>query len=117
MNQIGVIISAWEVMPIPVLALDGKTDMERFAASFCNEFSNYYPNHVLYNYLKDPNYKEENYDLESMNEKGYIACKGMFQFSNDVCCHVWDRQNGHKLVAFWLEEAHENNEATYLLAL
>lgn len=113
-NQIGVIISVWDVMPIPVLALEGKTDIERFAASFCNEYSNYYPNQVLYNYLKDPNYKEENYELE---KDGYIACKGMFQFSSDVCCHVWDRQNGHKLVAFWLEEAHENGETTYLLAL
>ena len=46
-NQIGVIHSVWDVMPIPVAAVEGMSDIKRVANAFCNEFSNYEPNKVI----------------------------------------------------------------------
>ena len=115
-NQIPVISGVWELAPIPVAAVEGMSDIKRVANAFCYEYSIYEPNKVLCDYLKDPDYNNEYFMLESMEENGYIACKGMTEYSNDVCCHIWDRDNGHKLVAFWLEEANENGDDTCLLA-
>ena len=115
-NQIGVIHGVWDVMPISVATVDGLSDIKRVANAFCYEYSNYEPNKVLCDYLKDPDYNNEYFEVESLEENGYIACKGMTEYSNDVCCHIWDRKNGHKLVAFWLEEAHENGDDASLLA-
>jgi hypothetical protein len=109
-NQIGVIRSVWEVNPIPGAAVNGKTDIERFASVFCNEYSNYEPNLVLLNYLKDPKgFNDENYRVDNQKSNGYIKCMGMFQVSHDVTCCYWNRNNGHKLVAFWMEKGHESD--------
>ena len=122
-NQIGVIYGVWDVMPIPVLALDGKTDIERFAASFCNEYSNYEPNLVLYDYLndekefkKDLEYFGYGYNVDNQKDNGYILCRAETQFSKDTDCYCWKRDNGHSLVAFWLEEGKEGDDNTSLLA-
>ncbi len=109
-NQIGVIHSVWEVNPIPGAAVNGKTDIERFAFVFCNEYSNYEPNYVLLEYLNDPKgFNEENYSVDVQKSNGYIKCMGMFQVSHDVTGCYWNRSNGHKLVAFWMEKGHESD--------
>ena len=115
-NHIGAIHSAWEEVPFQVPVVEGMSDLKRVANTFCFEYGNYDPNTVLHNALEDPNYNDEDYAIESQEENGYLACKGRFQYSKDVCCRMWDRENGHKLVAFWLEEAHEDGEENCLLA-
>ena len=34
---------------------------------------------------------------------------GMVQVSWDMVCCYWNRDNGHKLVAFWMEQGHESD--------
>ena len=122
-NRVGAIISVWEEVPVPVPALDGKADIERFASSFCELYSQYEPNLVLYDYLNDEKaFKEDieylgyGYNVDNQKDKGYILCRAETQFSKDTDCYCWKRDNGHTLVAFWLEEAKENDDDTSLLA-
>lgn len=115
-NQIGAIISVWEEMPITVAAVDGMSDIKCVAKAFCSEFSNYEPNKVICDYINNPESETENFMVESKEENGYIACKGMFQYNEDTYCRIWERENGHKLVGFWLIENSENGDETTLLA-
>ena len=105
---LGVIIGAWEANPISGVAVDGKTDIERFAFVFCNEYPNFEPNQVLLDYLKDPKgFNNESYSVECQKNNGYIKCMGMFQVTCEMAGCYWNRDNGHKLVAFWMEKGHE----------
>lgn len=109
-GDIGVIRSVWAMNPISDVAVEGKTDIERFASVFCKKYSRYEPNQVLLNYLKNPKeFNNENYRVDNQKNNGYIKCMGMFQVSHDVTCCYWNRKNGHKLVAFWLEQGHESD--------
>lgn len=122
-GQIEIIRGVWEKAPLPVVAAEGMADIERFALTFCNKYSTYTPNKVLYDYLKDQaKFKEDlekigyGYYVEDQKEEGYILCRAETQFSNDMDCCCWKRDNGHTLVAFWMEEAHESGENNKLLA-
>lgn len=122
-DPIGIVRSVWELAPIPVVPAEGMADIERFALSFCNEYSNYVPNKVLYDYLKDQaKFKEDlekigfGFNVDNQKEEGYILCRAETQFSQDTDCRCWKRDNGHTLVAFWSEEAHEDGVDNCLLA-
>ena len=122
-GQIEIIRGVWEKAPLPVVAAEGMADIERFALTFCNEYSTYEPNKVLYDYLKDQaKFKEDlekigiGFNVDNQKEEGYILCRAETQFSNDMDCCCWKRDNGHTLVAFWMEEAHESGENNKLLA-
>ena len=109
-GNIEIIRNVWEMTPIPGIAEKGKVDIERFARAFCYEYSNYEPNKALCDYLKDPKgYNNEDYRIDNQKSNGYIKCQGMFQVSWDVTGCYWNRDNGHKLVAFWLEQGHESD--------
>ena len=121
-DPIGIVRSAWELAPIPVIPAEGMADIERFALTFCNEYSTYEPNKVLYDYLKDQaKFKEDlekigyGFHVDNQKEEGYILCRAETQFSNDTDCRCWKRDNGHTLVAFWMKEAHESGDVDDLL--
>jgi hypothetical protein len=121
-DPIGIVRSVWELAPIPVIPAEGMADIERFALTFCNEYSTYEPNKVLYDYLKDQaKFKEDlerigyGFNVDNQKEEGYILCRAETQFSNDTDCRCWKRDNGHTLVAFWMEEAHESGDGDELL--
>lgn len=110
-----IVRSVWELAPIPVVPAEGMADIERFALTFCNEYSIYEPNKVLYDYLKDQaKFKEDlekigfGFYVDNQKEEGYILCRAETQFSKDTDCRCWKRDNGHTLVAFWMEEAFES---------
>ena len=109
-GDIGVIRSVWSRNPISgAAAVDGK-DIERFAYVFCKKYSRYEPNQVLLSYLKNPKgFNNEDYEVDNHTNNGYIKCMGRFQVSYDVTGCYWNRNNGHKLVAFWMEEGHESD--------
>ena len=121
-DQIGIVRSVWEMAPIPVVAAEGMADIERFALTFCNEYSTYVPNKVLYDYLKDENKFNEDlekigfgFNVDNQKDEGYILCRAETQFSKDTDCYCWKRDNGHSLVAFWMEEGFESGDSDGLL--
>ena len=98
----------WDSIPLSGVAVDGKTDIERFAYVFCNKYANFEPNQVLLDYLKDPKgFNNEDYSVDDHKNNGYINCVGQFQIPCEMAGCYWNRDNGHKLVAFWMEKGHE----------
>lgn len=111
-GQIAKIRSKWASNPLTGIAVNGKVDIERFAYVFCKEYSNYEANKAIYDYLSNPaKYDNEKavFNIESQKKNGYLICRGLFQVSWDTSCCYWKRKNGHSLVAFWMEQGHENN--------
>ena len=107
-GDVGAIMGVWDTKPLSGAAVDGKTDIDRFAYVFCNEYSHFEPNKVFLDYLKDPNgFKNENYRVENHKNYGYVKCMGMFEVPCEMSGCYWNRDNGHKLVAFWMEKGHE----------
>ena len=95
----------WEKNTLSGVAVDGKTDIERFAYAFCNEYAEYEANQAILDYLKDPNREApEGFAIDNQKNNGYINCYSLFVLNNrNVTTCYWNRDNGHKLVAFWLD--------------
>lgn len=111
-GQIAAIRRVWESKPLTGVAADGMADIERFAYAFCKEYSDYEANKAICDYLESPTkYNEENtrFRVESQKKSGYISCMAELQVSWDTEGCYWKRNNGHSLVAFWMEQGHENN--------
>lgn len=110
----------WKTKKIDVGSGDGPLGIMQLAFAFCGEFKDYKPNAALYEYLTQPqNYNEEktgcHVNLEERN--GYVTCRAMSQFDWNTDCCYWNRKNGHKLLAVWLTEGHENVEDDAKLVL
>ena len=107
-GEIGNILGVWEKKPLSGAAVNGKTDIERFAYVFCKEYSNFEPNQVFLDYLKDPKgFNNENYSVDDHKNNGYIKSMGRFEVACEMSGCYWNRDNGHKLVAFWMEKGDE----------
>lgn len=105
--------SVWKKKPLSGVAVDGKTDIVSFASVFCNAFPNFSANQAFLDYLKDPDaeYDEfRNVDIQKQN--GYIFCNCMAVVGCDLHTCYWNCDNGHKLVAFDMEEV-ENEPDIY----
>lgn len=97
---------------------NGKTaDIEQFALAFCKEYPDYRANKEIIEYLKSPaKYEEEIYHIDYQKSNGYLSCMFMTEYDWNTTCCYWKRNNGHKLVAFWLTESHEGGDEEHLLA-
>ena len=51
-----------------------------------------------------------------MASNGYLACLALLQYDTVTECCYWNRNNGHKLVAFWLSATFENSSLDRHLA-
>lgn len=101
----------WRTKTIDVASGDNPVGIMQLAFAFCGEYKDYAPNAALYEFLTQPqNYNEEktgcHINLEERN--GYVTSRAMSQFDLNTDCCYWNRKNGHKLLAVWLTEGHEN---------
>ena len=103
MNEIR---SVWKTNPLSGVAVDGKTDIERFANVFCNEYPKFDANRDLAKYLKDPDGfgGDTYYNVDIQKQNGYIHWNGCAVVGCDLTTCYWNCDNGHKLVAFWMAE-------------
>ncbi|MBR5687204.1 MAG: hypothetical protein IKX36_04515 [Prevotella sp.] len=110
-GQIDAIRSVWASKPLKGVAAGKTIDIERFAYAFCKEYPNFDANKAIYDYIVSPaTYKEKNsyFRVESQKKYGYLSCRAELQVSWDTYCCYWKRNNGHCLVAFWMEQGHES---------
>ncbi len=107
-TEISGIRREWASHPIENVVRGKGINIERFALAFCSEFANHKPNEVLRDYIES-NKKNSEFEIQDHRKTGFMSCLFMAQYDwNTVCC-FWNRNNGHKLVAFWLIEAHESD--------
>lgn len=110
-GEIADIRRVWASRPITPVAADKEADIEYFAFAFCMEYPDYEPNKALYDYLEFPTrYANQNFHIDNQKKNGYIKCMGMYQVNWDTSACYWKRNNGHSLVAFWMEQGHESGD-------
>lgn len=110
-KQIDKIRQVWASQTI---ATEGKdVNIGMLAKAFCKQYADYQPNKVLLRYLNgDKNYNEGmpfSYDVRDMASNGYLRCLALLQYDMLTDCCYWNRNNGHKLVAFWLSSTYESS--------
>ena len=109
--------SVWKKKPLSGAAVDGKTDIVRFASVFCNAFPTFDANGDLVKYLKDPDGydSDDYYRVDIQKQNGYIRWSGCAVVGCDLTTCYWNCDNGHKLVAFDMEvvEKIEKDMAQY----
>ena len=109
---------SWASQKINVNSGDQKPGIEQFALAFCKTYPQNDINHVLRDYLISPeDFGESDYSIEVLPSNGYIECMWLVQTAplTDVC--YWNRKNGHKLVAAYMEEDHESGVYSEHLAV
>lgn len=100
----------WAAKAIDVDPGDITPGIEQFALAFCKEYPQFSLNKVLGDYIIDGTYDKSEYDIVKDPSHGYIHCMWKVQTAplTDVC--FWNRNNGHKLVAAYMEDTHESGE-------
>lgn len=111
---------AWKTKPIKMENNEGDPDVYKFALAFCDEYSAYDPNAAMMDYIGNPkeyNEEEAGFHIEDDKSNGYISSSLMTEFDYKTDCCFWKRNDGHRLVAFWLCEQLEGMENPESLAL
>ena len=109
-SGIGTIRKVWKVNAIDVDPGDQTPGIEQFALAFCKEYPQFPLNRVMRDYLIKGTYDKSQYEIVNDPNHGYIHCMWEVQTTpvTDVC--FWNRSNGNKLVAAYMEDTHESGE-------
>ena len=110
----------WADKTLKVDADKSKASIKDFTKAFCEAYSQCETNEALRRYLSDPDAAAKNeYSLEIDNPEydypdafeiysnpgnGFIRCMQILQTDRYTFACNWKRTNGHKLVAFYMEE-------------
>ena len=114
---------AWADKTIKVDADKSKVGIKDFALAFCKTYPQCETNEAMRRYLSDPELAaKDDYRLEIDNPKydypdafylscnsknGYIRCMQELQTDRYTFACYWNRTNGHKLFAAYMEECWE----------
>ena len=93
---------------------DKTPGIHEFASSFCKQYPGFLANKKMMQYLMDmKGYNEENtgFHITDRPRNGYLRCSSMSQYDNSTTCCYWKRKNGHRLVAFCMQEDHEADDS------
>ena len=99
----------WAGQTIKVDAGKSTVGIEQFAKAFCKTYPQCETNKAMLDYLNSPkDYKSDLFEIDSKPRNGYIRCMMEVQTAplTDVC--YWNRKNGHKLFAAYMESTHES---------
>ena len=102
----------WRTFSFAVKPGDATPGIKQFTFAFVTYYPAFEPNKALIDYITSP----KGYDPEKTgcvitdNERqGHLRSSAMSQYSKETTCCYWKRQNGHRLVAFWMLEEHEDS--------
>lgn len=102
---------AWRNKSISVVSNSGAPGIKDFAKAFCLVYPDYAPNKCLLEYVNNPSGYVRGDGKSAITDKssnGYLKSDFEYQYGWLTECCYWKRNNGHRLVAFWLAESHES---------
>ncbi|MBQ6964696.1 MAG: hypothetical protein IJP82_03270 [Bacteroidaceae bacterium] len=106
---------AWTDTPIKVSANTSTPGIEQFALAFCKAYPQIETNKVLRDYLLSPtDYKNELYGVYSHPNDGFLRCLMLVETVHETMTCYWNRKNGHKLFAAFMEERNESGKGDCL---
>ena len=118
-SEIANIKKFWQVKSFEVEPGDITPGIQEFALAFCKQYPKFISNKTLSEYLISPKeYNEEKtgYHIDDQTKNGYISSSSMAQYTTASRFCYWKRNDGHRLLAVWLEEEHENESGQHLIA-
>ena len=106
----------WADKTLKVDASKGAVGIKDFTLSFCKAYPQCATNKALGDFLASPNAnkneftieQDEGYQIECNPRNGYIRNMAMTQTDRFTYACYWNRKNGHKLFAAFMEECWES---------
>lgn len=106
---------SWAKKTLKVDAGDSQVGIAQLAKAFCQEYTRCETNKALAEYLKDPDSNGESinvegmsYNIEDLQANGFMCCQMLVETTPNTQVCYWNRKNGHKLFAAYMEHIHEN---------
>jgi hypothetical protein len=120
----------WAGKPLKV-EVKGTLGIKDFALAFCKAYPQCETNRDLEKFLSSPNANKEEYyeegDFPNTGEmgyqiynkarNGYIHCMLLSETGRDTYACYWNRKNGHKLFAAFMEECWEHTDMDQCLVV
>ena len=116
---IDAISKVWRDRPFNVEPGDITPGVHEFAYAICEQYPGFEANKKMMEYLMDNDEcKKERwgYHVTDQPRMGYLRCSSMTQYDTSTTCCYWKRQNGHQLVAVYMNDDHENGDDQQLVA-
>ena len=85
--------------------------IEQFTLAFCKMYPDFVVNKMLRDYLIAPqDYKNELYGIDNQSDNGFVRCMMMVETTHETDACYWNRKNGHKLFAAYMQAGYENGD-------
>ena len=99
----------WAAEPIKVDAGDKAIGIEQLALAFCKKYPKCITNDALKKYFLSPeDFEIAIYDVDFRPKNGYVRCMMMVETTPLTSACYWNRTDGHKLFAAFMEQTDEN---------
>lgn len=116
LDAIKVIRNEWMDKPINVEGDKMTAGIEQFTLAFCKMYPDFVVNKMLRDYLIAPqDYKNELYGIDNQSDNGFVRCMMMVETPHETDACYWNRKNGHKLFAAYMQAGYENGDSEDLV--
>lgn len=116
LDAIRLIRNEWTGKPITIEGDKEKAGIEQLALAFCRTYPDFVVNKMMGDYLVAPqDYKNELYSVENQSDNGFIRCVMTVETIHETNACYWNRKNGHKLFAAYMQASYENSGPEDLL--
>ena len=111
LDAIKAIRDVWAEKPITVEGDKTNAGIGQFAMALCKMYPDFVVNKVLGDYLVAPqDFVNEWYEVENQSDNGFVRCVMMVETTHETNACYWNRKNGHKLFAAYMQAAYESGD-------
>lgn len=106
---------AWRGQPITLET--SNVNIQSLALAFCNSYPGFEPNRMLRDHLagQTKQTEQQGYSVNLEERNGYVCIETTTELPTGTTLCYWKRNNGHKLLAAWMEFQEEGKKAENLL--
>ena len=116
LDAIRSIRNEWGAKPITVEGDKDKAGIEQFALALCMTYPDFVVNKMLGDYLIAPQeYENELYGIDNQSNNGFVRCMMRVETPHETDACYWNRKNGHKLFAAYMQAGYENGDGEDLV--
>lgn len=107
------VANTWKSTTFKVNAHTRTPDIKQLVMPFLRHYKKFTGNRLMLKYLTNPkgySADHSNYGIDDQTRNGYIHCTDGVQMGASTTCCYWKRDNGHRLLAIYLEDTFENHD-------
>ena len=116
LDAISAIRNEWRDKLINVEGDKAAASIEQLTLAFCKMYPDFVVNKMLGDYLIAPQeYENELYSIDNQSNNGFIRCMMRVETPHETDACYWNRKNGHKLFAAYMQAGYENGDGEDLV--